>query len=151
MLYLDPAYATGGGEYEHQMGFYEKLLAILEGRPELVGNPYTPGGILPPHADFSRRDAALDSLSALFANAAGRYGTMIVSYNTTSEVSVRQVAGAGETFFGPLTARDGTELPRPTRDARERRTTETILVFKGRRGEVTNGRVRDTGRMCAPR
>lgn len=129
-LYLDPPYA-GPSRYEQDMGFYDKLCLLLEGRHGEVGGPFNGPVPLPPHASFSTRNGALMGLALVF-RAAANVPRIIFSYNTTSTVHPDEIVAAAERIYGPLVAREEWNVRLPTTaTGRPRTTGNLLLVFDG--------------------
>jgi hypothetical protein len=124
-LYLDPPYA-GPSRYEQDMGFYDKLCLLIEGRHGEAGDPFNGPVPLPPHANFSTRNGALMGLALVF-RAAARVPRIVLSYNTTSTVHPDEIVADAERIYGPLVARDEWNVRLPTTATGRPRTTGNLL------------------------
>lgn len=129
LLYVDTPYCSPAGNYNSDLGFFDKVVAILRGHPEQVKNPYSRKAVLPPYTDFSKREDALLGFAKLFMRAKG-CRRIIVSYNLTSKITPFEIVNLGERHYGKLVAWEelSSAPPKATRD-RIVKSGEVLLVF----------------------
>ena len=130
VLYVDSPYCSPGGRYESDLAFYDKLVLILQGHPEHVGNPYSGVANLPAHTDFSKRKSALLGFAKLFMRARG-CRRIICSYNLTSKISPFEIIALAQRHYGKLVAWDEVATNHtPTERDAIMKSGEVILVFE---------------------
>lgn len=127
VLYLDPPYPSPGGGYASDLAFYDKLVHLLQGRPDLVGRPHTGLPVLPPHTSFTSRRSALMGIKLLF-RAARNARRVIFSFNSTATVRPHEILRAARDWYGGLAACEWTPGRRPTSSNRRRKTTANVLM-----------------------
>jgi adenine-specific DNA methylase len=125
-LYLDPPF-VGPSRYEQDLGFYDKLCLILEGRHAEVGDPFNGPVRLPLHTSFVTRNSALMGLALVF-RAAASVRRIILSYNSTSGIHPDEIVSDGERIHGPLVVREEWGAPIPTSSASKPRVTRNVLL-----------------------
>lgn len=128
VLYADPPFPTPGGLYERDLAFYDKLVHVLQGHPELVDRPYNGPVALPPHADFTKRSSALMAIKLLF-KASRNVRRIIFSFNSTSAVHPHEIVTAARDWYGGLSACEWQPGRIPTTGGRRRMTANSLMVF----------------------
>ncbi|MEI7837214.1 MAG: DNA cytosine methyltransferase, partial [Planctomycetota bacterium] len=130
VLYLDPPFASPASRYQRDLGFYDKLVHLLSGRPELIGRPRVGLPVLPPHADFTGRKTALMGIKLLFKAAGRQARRVIFSFNSTSEINPHEIITAARDWYGGLSSCEWHPGRRPTCSDRCRKTTaNAVMVF----------------------
>lgn len=127
VVYMDPPFPSPGGGYERDLAFYDKLVHVLQGHPELVEHPRNGPVCLPPHTDFSSRKPAVMGIKLLFM-AARDARRVIFSFNSTAKVRTGEVIAAARQWYGGLAACEWTPGKRPTNSHRGRKTTANVLM-----------------------
>ena len=128
VLYLDPPFASPASRYQRDLGFYDKLVHLLNGHPELVGRPRVGPPVLPSHTSFASRRTALMGIKLLFKAAARRSSRVIFSFNETSEIDSREIVDAARDWYGGLTVMECRPGRRPTCSGRRLKTTTDLLM-----------------------
>ena len=127
VLYADPPFPSPGGCYQSDLAFYDKLVHVLQGHPELVERPHHGPPALPPHSDFTKRNSALMAIKRLFRAAQGAR-RVILSFNTTSAVRPHEIIMAARDWYGGLSACEWMPSRLPTSGKGRRRTTANVLM-----------------------
>lgn len=127
VLYADPPFPSPGGCYQSDLAFYDKLVHVLQGHPELVERPHHGPAALPPHSDFTKRNSALMALMMLFRGAKG-IRRVILSFNSTSAVRPHEIIMAARDWYGGLAACEWMPSRLPTSGKGRRRATANVLM-----------------------
>ena len=126
VAFIDPPYACRGGDYERDLAFYDDLLRICLGRAKEIENIWDSTCELPAHTNFANRPSAVTGLGQLLFRAK-HVPTLIVSYNTSSKISICEIQNLAKASGRKLTAERKFLHPLPTNT--KRATTETCEVL----------------------
>ncbi len=126
VAFIDTPYCCRGGDYERDLGFYDDLLRICLGRTDEIVNIWDGNCDLSPHINFASRPSAVTGLGQLFLRAK-HIPTLIVSYNTSSQISIREIHNLAKASGRKLTAERKFLYPLPNNT--KRATTETYEVL----------------------
>jgi len=126
VAFIDTPYCCRGGDYERDLAFYDDLLRICLGRANEVANVWDGNCDLPPYTNFASRRSAITGLGQLF-HRASHIPTLIVSYNTTSEITTGEIQNLAAAVGRKVTA--VRKIPRPLPTNTKRATQEAYEVL----------------------
>ncbi len=117
VAFIDTPYCCRGGDYERDLAFYDDLIRICLGRADEVKDVWDGDCDLPPYTNFASRRSAVTGLGQLFLRAS-HIPTMLVSYNTSSEISIGEIQNLAVATGWKLTAERKVLRPLPTNTKR---------------------------------
>ena len=97
VLYIDPPYCVKGGKYENDLSWYDDLVQVFSGKANEIVNPYDHKADLPPYTKFHNRQTAMEGFVKILQNAC-HIPTLIISYNTTSDIDPEELVEWAHTF-----------------------------------------------------
>ena len=127
VLYCDSPYASPAGSYETQFAFLDDLVTCLSNHGERIVDPYDNRSDLPKYANFGSRRSALSEFARLF-DRSRHIPCLIVSYNTTSEISAKQIESIARAYQRKDISVHFIPRQRPTLVKGPMTTTEEVLM-----------------------
>jgi len=130
VIYCDSPYAGGTGDYEDKYAFFDALAAILSGHAEKIDDAYDSKADLAPYTNFGTKRSAVSGFFKFFENSRNT-PTIILSYNTTSDLAPEEIALIAKVYGRRLSFRKDIDRPRPTTKKNQNiHTKEVLMVFK---------------------
>ena len=130
MVLADPPYACRAGCYEGHYSFFDDLVSIFSGNGAKIANPYDADADLEPYTYFGSRNSAITGLAKIF-ECSLHVPHILVTYNTTSEVSPSEIIALAKCYGRDLTMNQPIERPRPTTfKNRNIKTNEVLMLYK---------------------
>ena len=128
VAFIDTPYCCQRGNYGSDLAFYDDLVRICLGQGAEIRDILDGNCDLPPYTNFASRRTAVSGFGQLFLKAS-HIPTLIVSYNTSSKISIREIQNLAKAAGRNLTALREFQRPLPTNTKRASSTQEVLLRF----------------------
>ncbi len=131
VAFIDTPYCCQRGNYGSDLAFYDDLVRICLGQVAEIRDIWDGNCDLPPHTNFASRRTAVSGFGQLFLKSS-HIPTLIVSYNTSSKISIGEIQNLAVAAGSKLTVRQEFKRPLPTNTKRASSTQEVLLRFDRR-------------------